>query len=947
MDKKELLRLIYKAYKEESTSLDISIEGIKGLPPEIGKLKNLRELYLYESELTGFPPEIEKLVNLRVLSIGSSQINKLPSEISKLEKLEKLTICYSQLTSLESEIGRLVNLRELSLFLNILTSLPAEIGKLVNLEYFDISNNQLTEIPPEIGNLKKLKLLYLYKNQLTSLPPEIEKLENLQTLRLEYNQLTNLPPEIGKLDKFKTFIVHSNPDLSSPPPEIARQGTQAITDYLRDLLEKGEEKQYRAKLIFVGEGGVGKTCTLNSLLGEIFNPQQDTTHGVKIGIGKLGIQHPAKHDVEMIMNTWDFGGQKIYHATHQFFFTKRSVYLLVWNARLDPVQCNLEKWLKAIHSSTPDSPILLVATHTDQRSPDINYNNLKEKYPQLKGNIGISNKDAEGIEKLRTAIQKEAALLPQMGEPWPVNWLDCADEIKGLRDKHHHINNKRFIDVCQRHDIQGETVWKFASMLHDLGEILYYYEDDGLNDMVILQPGLLTRAISDVLEDESTIKDSGLLVHDRFKDIWNSYDDNLRPAFLRLMEKFDLSYRIEDKPGYSIVSELVPYKPPEYDWSETNDLPEAQSELSMQYELDFVPAGLIIWFIARTHRFSSKERHWQDGVYLEQNGSRAVVELDRYSRILKLRVQGVMPHYFFSILKDSIDFILGRFKGLKVERMIPCICHRLKGVDGQCSHLFDYDKLVNRVKHNLDTDECDSTYYKVQLNEILYGIHSSTIEDVSRKVDALGHKIDSRYTQMAWLIMRNFLRLYNFELKREESECPAIITIAPKDRGVIDKVNLFSETYNVQLWCQMEGCEHPVGEPYELKQAKKYLSRLGPYLNALIGTLKFVIPIGAAVAQGIIGGPLWNATKDNFEAMTKLVPFLPQQRKVEFDHDVITRGVTSAAQGAELRVLFSLLDHLDKSHYWAGLRKTVTPEGDILWLCEKHRKEFDPGLPVF
>jgi len=29
------------------------------------------------------------------------------------------------------------------------------------------------------------------------------------------------------------------------------------------------------------------------------------------------------------VNIWDFGGQEIYHATHQFFLTHRSLYLLL------------------------------------------------------------------------------------------------------------------------------------------------------------------------------------------------------------------------------------------------------------------------------------------------------------------------------------------------------------------------------------------------------------------------------------------------------------------------------------------------------------------------------------------------------------------------------------------------------------------------------------------
>ena len=32
---------------------------------------------------------------------------------------------------------------------------------------------------------------------------------------------------------------------------------------------------------------------------------------------------------------WDFGGQEIYHATHQFFLTRRSLYVLVDDTRKD------------------------------------------------------------------------------------------------------------------------------------------------------------------------------------------------------------------------------------------------------------------------------------------------------------------------------------------------------------------------------------------------------------------------------------------------------------------------------------------------------------------------------------------------------------------------------------------------------------------------------------
>ena len=35
----------------------------------------------------------------------------------------------------------------------------------------------------------------------------------------------------------------------------------------------------------------------------------------------------------MTLRTWDFGGQEVYRITHQFFFTKRALYMVVWSAR--------------------------------------------------------------------------------------------------------------------------------------------------------------------------------------------------------------------------------------------------------------------------------------------------------------------------------------------------------------------------------------------------------------------------------------------------------------------------------------------------------------------------------------------------------------------------------------------------------------------------------------
>jgi internalin A len=56
---------------------------------------------------------------------------------------------------------------------------------------------------------------------------------------------------------------------------------------------------------------------------------EKSTEGIAVSQWKF----KGGHGEDFIANVWDFGGQEIYHTTHQFFLTKRSLYLLVVDDR--------------------------------------------------------------------------------------------------------------------------------------------------------------------------------------------------------------------------------------------------------------------------------------------------------------------------------------------------------------------------------------------------------------------------------------------------------------------------------------------------------------------------------------------------------------------------------------------------------------------------------------
>jgi hypothetical protein len=188
--------------------------------------------------------------------------------------------------------------------------------------------------------------LDLWGNQLTAFPPEIGELTSLTTLYLRDNQLTTPPPEIGELTSLTTLDLRDNP-LPIPPEILAKKDepTTIINYHLQH--ETGQKKPLNeAKMLLVGQGSVGKTSLVKRLLKDEFDLHEEKTEGIEIEEWQV-----TADDQKIRLNVWDFGGQEIMHATHQFFLTKRSLYLLVLDARLGDEENRIEYWLKIISNS--------------------------------------------------------------------------------------------------------------------------------------------------------------------------------------------------------------------------------------------------------------------------------------------------------------------------------------------------------------------------------------------------------------------------------------------------------------------------------------------------------------------------------------------------------------------------------------------------------------------
>ncbi|WP_193198371.1 COR domain-containing protein [Nostoc sp. MG11] len=925
MTNEELLQILEQAAMEKVTELDLSDNQLGSLPPEISQLSNLTRLYLDNNQLGSLPPEICQLSQLTTLDLSNNQLGSLPPEICQL----------SQLTTLY-------------LHNNQLGSLPPEIYQLSQLTTLYLHNNQLGSLPPEICQLSQLTRLYLSNNQLGSLPPEICQLSQLTELYLHNNQLGSLPPEICQLSQLTTLYLSDNP-LTSPPPEIVEQGTQAILTYLRERLE-GSQQQWVSKLLVVGEGGVGKTSLLRALRGEEFDTQESTTHGIEIKSFEL--THPTKADTRMHLKTWDFGGQEIYHATHQFFLTNRSLFLLAWNARLGFEQGKLYYWLDTIKALAPESPILLVATHIDERDADLPLAELRRKYPQIVEHCKISSKIHLGVEQLRQTIAEASAKLPLMGEIWPTTWLNAANAIRTHPKKQ--ITPQQLWDIMAESKVADISKEVLARWLHELGEILYFQDNEELNDTVILKPQWVTEYISKVLESEEVIKRVGIFTRQEMAQLWRDLEPSMRDHFLHLMERFDLSYRTQENRDISLVVERLPFDPPNYEqkWQQIKQSSECH-EISMKFQLNTILAGIPTWFIARQHRFTTNT-HWRNGVLFADTPEQkhlALVQAFPHERYLQLTVRGAYPLNFFVLLKDGIEKTLERFPGLQIQRKIPCLGHNSQ----PCSHEFDYEQVQKRLQKQKLTIECPEATEDedVSVTALLQGLYWTkqdavldSLNDLKNRVDKGNDDIKNKLDNLLELTQREFTNAFRREQSKIDSHCPNVFVLRPHGSKVWKQAIAGQKLY-LQLYCQAPGCWHPTQEGglYEINEPAKWLRATAPYISRLFRVLKYAAPI-VGPWLGVVDPKEYETLfKNDLELFKELAAKLPELKESEDLElaDKIARGEDldpERVDGAALRALRQLLEEKDPQQHWGGLKNTLTPEGHYLWLCEHHAAEY-------
>ena len=519
----DIILKINKALHEKYKELDLGQNpGLIHFPEEILAIKSLKILRVggkrsQKSNITQLPAEINQLKQLVSLRLRNNRLSELPNELADLKKLEKIYLSRNNFKKFPEVLLKTPNIKSIHLTDNQIDDLPENLESLANLESLFLGHNQIKKLPSSIKYLKNLTELYINDNPLTSLPPEIGELPSLKKIYAYNCKFHSLPKEITKLKDLKFFFLRNNP-LQHPPLEIADQGIEAITNYFEEL-EKGTVKNYEAKLIIVGNGRIGKTSVSKRLISDSFDEQESSTHGIRIEKFSLPLGQDNLKPVKAInlkINTWDFGGQEIYHATHRFFLSTRALYLLVWDKQsLDSAinqpekeeHFNFDYWLDYVKTLSQGSPVLMVQNKIDLDKAYIdNPNELIKKY-NVKDFVDVSAATNENIQQLKQLIQKQFSeaneLKDIIGFDLPASWIKVKTKLEELTQTKNYISYKHYLKICEQEGLKKESANNLShNFLHQIGTILHFAQPKQLKDLVILKPRWATEAVYEVLKAE-------------------------------------------------------------------------------------------------------------------------------------------------------------------------------------------------------------------------------------------------------------------------------------------------------------------------------------------------------------------------------------------------------------------------------------------------------------
>ena len=194
--------------------LEIINIKIKKLPDSIINCEKLYHLYIdtniKDFELSSQIGVLSKLDYLELSGLGIKNIN---FEFTNLKNLKEIMIFNTNITKIPDSICECFKLKDLTITESPITELPINIGQLTALSKLNLECTNIEKLRRSVSSLKKLRYLYIPEG--VKLPSIFEEMENKGILNVDYtshfddssrddeNSVESFESEFGKINRAK------------------------------------------------------------------------------------------------------------------------------------------------------------------------------------------------------------------------------------------------------------------------------------------------------------------------------------------------------------------------------------------------------------------------------------------------------------------------------------------------------------------------------------------------------------------------------------------------------------------------------------------------------------------------------------------------------------------------------------------------------------------------
>ncbi len=492
-------------------------------------------------------------------------------------------------------------------------------------------------------------------------------------------------------------------NIENVPIEIIEQGKEAIKVWFS---ENEKIPVNEAKVLFVGEGASGKTSLIKQLQNLPFDKNEPETKGININDFEVDSNHS-----KITLHLWDFGGQEYLHSTHQFFLSRRSLYVLVLDGRVDEKKYY---WLRMIESFGGTSPVIVIMNKIDQKPAfRLNETELRQKFPNIFAFYRISCATREGIDKFIEGLSQVANQIEMVHTPWIKKWFNIREKL--IQVTTNFISYTQFLEICNNETVKDEQAQiTLVEYLDNLGILLHFSEFD-LQDTHILNPHWVTNAVYRIISYDKIELQNGEMPLKWLRDILSKrndndfdYPDDKQRFIIHLMKKFELCFAIDSE--NVLIPDLLSVNEPEIKFDFVRSL-----KFIYHYE-DFLSKSIIPRLMVKMK--NDIEKKWRTGMLLRNNEYKTLVLIksDEEKNDLKIYIEGEQKRDYYAILRNYLNEISESYKN-DWNELVPCNCKTCQNNENPT--LFVYTELKSRLRFRTTIDCKNEPYYPVEIKELI------------------------------------------------------------------------------------------------------------------------------------------------------------------------------------------------------------------------------------